>query len=267
VIGEHAVELSGVSKRYLSRRGTVDALVDLSLSVRTGGFVSLVGRSGCGKTTTLKMIAGLIRPTSGSIVVAGQPVDGPVGNLGMVFQTPNLLGWRSVLANVLLPAEILRLDRVQAARRARQLLDMVGLSEFVGHHPGELSGGMQQRVALARALVTDPPLLLMDEPFAALDAMTRHDLRFELLDLWGETGKTIVFVTHDIEEALLLSDEVVVLGRAPGRLVSRVVVDLARPRRDAMRFDASFSDLVGGIRRSLDLGVGSRGTTSDTGKA
>jgi NitT/TauT family transport system ATP-binding protein len=226
------IRIDGVSQRFAAgrRRPPVDALGEVTLDVHEHEFVTLVGRSGCGKSTLLRIIAGLQRPTAGSVQIAGRPVTGPRRDVGMLFQSPALLPWRNVLQNVLLPIEILRLDQREYGRRARELLELVGLAGFADRAPWELSGGMQQRVALCRALVADPQVLLMDEPFAALDALTREDLSLELQRIWGDDRKTIVFVTHSIEEAVLLADRVVVMTPRPGRIERIVPVDLARPR-------------------------------------
>jgi NitT/TauT family transport system ATP-binding protein len=198
--------------------------------VQENEFVTVVGRSGCGKSTLLRLIAGLIPLSSGAISIAGRPVAGPRRDVAMVFQRPALLPWRSVLDNVLLPAEIQRLDKREALREAHELLGLTGLDGFEHAHPYELSGGMQQRVALCRALLPRPRVLLMDEPFAALDALTREDLSLELQRLWQERRKTIVFVTHSIEESIVLSDRVVVMTPRPGRIQRVIEVELPRPR-------------------------------------
>ncbi|MCB0162129.1 MAG: ABC transporter ATP-binding protein, partial [Caldilineaceae bacterium] len=205
------------------------------LAVGGGEFISLVGPSGCGKSTMLRVVAGLRPATSGTILVDGVPVTRPIPKVGMVFQAAVLLKWRTILDNVLLPAELAGLNPRRYREQARELLALVGLGDFTGKRPGELSGGMQQRVSLCRALLLDPPLLLMDEPFGALDAMTRDDMNLELLRVWGEaTGsegrKTILFVTHSIPEAVFLSDRVVVMSPRPGRIADIVDIDLPRPR-------------------------------------
>jgi NitT/TauT family transport system ATP-binding protein len=226
------IRIAGVSQSFSAgrRRPPVHALAEITLDVAEQELVTLVGRSGCGKSTLLRIIAGLIAPSSGSVEIAGSPVTGPTRDVGMLFQQPALLPWRSVLENVLLPIEILRLDMRVYGERARELLELVGLTEFADRAPWELSGGMQQRAALCRALVADPQILLMDEPFAALDALTREDLSLELQRIWSDDRKTIVFVTHSIEEAVLLADRVVVMTPRPGRVERIVPVDLPRPR-------------------------------------
>jgi NitT/TauT family transport system ATP-binding protein len=192
--------------------------------------VTLVGRSGCGKSTLLRIVAGLLEPTSGSVTIDGAPVTAPRRDVSVMFQRPALLPWRNVIDNVLLPVEIHRLDRRAYRRRAHDLLELVGLDAFATRRPWELSGGMQQRVALCRALVAEPRILLMDEPFAALDALTREELGLELQRIWSEHRATILFVTHSIEEAVLLADRVVVMSARPGRIRRIVPVDLPRPR-------------------------------------
>lgn len=206
------------------------ALDDIDLTVTEREFVTLVGRSGCGKSTLLRIIAGLVRPTSGTVTVAGEQVTKPRRDVSMMFQRPALLPWRTVIDNVMLPVEVLRLDARTYRRRAGDLLDLVGLNGFEGRYPHELSGGMQQRVSLCRSLVQDPRVLLMDEPFSALDALTRAELAAELQRVQMEQTTTIVFVTHSIEEAVLLADRCVVLSPRPGRLHKIVPVTIARPR-------------------------------------
>lgn len=220
---------------YPADSGPVEALRDISLTIHEGEFVALVGPSGCGKSTLMRIVAGLRPVTTGRVEVDGVPVSGPVSRVGMVFQAAVLLKWRSVLDNVLLPAELSGLNPRSFRDRALSLLQLVGLGEFANKRPGELSGGMQQRASLCRALVLDPPILLMDEPFGALDAMTRDEMNLELLRIWGEsdTGagrKTIVFVTHSIPEAVFLADRVVVMSPRPGRVAGIHTVPLPRPR-------------------------------------
>jgi NitT/TauT family transport system ATP-binding protein len=252
-VGE-LIALDRVGVVYPTASGAVEALREISLGVSAGEFTALVGPSGCGKSTMLRIIAGLRPATSGGVVVAGQPVRRPLQAVGMVFQTPILLKWRRVLDNVLLPAELAGLDRRQHEARARELLKLVGLDGFADKYPRELSGGMQQRAALCRALLLDPPLLLMDEPFGALDAMTRDELNLELLRVWGEGNerrKTIVFVTHSIPEAVFLADRVVVLTPRPGRVASIVPVMLPRPRTVESRARADFGALTLQIHEAL----------------
>lgn len=265
----------GVSKTYQSRKGDVPAVENVDLEVRRGEFVSIVGPSGCGKSTLLKMTAGVVNPTTGDIRVGETSVDAavpPAGYLGMVFQSPVLLDWRTVLENVLLPIEILDRDKRDARRKAGELLTMVGLDGFENRHPAELSGGMQQRVAICRALVFDPEILLMDEPFGALDALTRDEMAVELLRLWEETQKTILFVTHSIEEAVFLSDRVIVMSPRPGRVNLEVVSGLPRPRAPGLRYEPEFGEYSQQIRDSiysgkrLFAGDGSEGPSEPLGE-
>ena len=200
-----------VSVVYQTRRGPVKALEDLDLSVGQRSFVAIVGPSGCAKTTMLKLFSGLLQPTSGDVQINGATVSGPRPEVGVVFQHPTLMPWKSVLSNVLMPAKILGLDKARSRERAHELLKLVGLEQFAENYPRELSGGMQQRVGLARALIHDPEVLLMDEPFAALDAITREHMALELQSLWLKTGKSVLFITHNISEAVFLADKVIVL--------------------------------------------------------
>lgn len=249
------VELQKVSKVYSAGDGDVHALEDVSFAARDREFVAVVGPSGCGKTTILKMLGGLVSATSGTVEVFGHDVRGPVEDVGMVFQEPVLLKWRDVFDNVLFPIEILRRDKRRYKGRAQELLDLVGLNGFERRRPFELSGGMQQRVAIARALVHDPRLLLMDEPFGALDQLTRHQMNLELLRIWSETHKTTILITHDIEEAVFLADKVVVMTPRPGRVAAVVPVDLPRPRDFAVRRSDVFADVVLKIGRLIGLDV------------
>ena len=226
----------------------------LDLSINTGEFVTVVGPSGCGKSTLLKLLAGLILRTSGTLMLAGEPIEGPRRDIGMVFQAATLLDWRTVLQNVMLPVDVLGLDRPRYRERARALLKLVGLSGFEDKYPGELSGGMQQRVALTRALIHDPTLLLMDEPFGALDALTRENINLELQRIWMEAGKTVVLITHSISEAVFLGDRVAVMTSRPGRLAEVVPIEIPRPRTlDAMA-TPEFGRIVMHIRDLLNAG-------------
>jgi NitT/TauT family transport system ATP-binding protein len=243
-----AVEVDGVSMTYRLDSGeALPALDRVALRIPAGRFCSIVGPSGCGKSTLLMLIAGLYRPAAGRILVGGRPVLSPC-HVGMVFQRDVLLDWRTVLDNVLLPIEVKRLPAPYYRRRAHALLDLVGLTAFTGTYPDQLSGGMRQRVALCRALVHDPPLLLMDEPFAAVDALTREKLHADLLRLTRESPKTVVFVTHSIEEAVLLADQVVVMSPRPGCVVRTFSVDMPRPRDLAARANPRFHGLVDEVR-------------------
>lgn len=223
-----------------SAREDLVALDEASFTFDEGEFVSLLGPSGCGKTTLLRIVAGLIPKTSGRICVAGREVDGPYGDYGFVFQAPGLMPWRNVMDNVLFPMEILHANDAQAKRRAGELLSLVGLSSFENARPHQLSGGMQQRVSLCRALIHQPKLLLMDEPFGALDELTRLDMNDLLLDVRKETGAAVLFVTHSISEAVYLADKVLVFSRRPARVACQIRPALGRSRKRSMRFDEPF---------------------------
>jgi NitT/TauT family transport system ATP-binding protein len=251
------IVLDRVGMTYVTSSAPVEALRDISLSVERGELVALVGPSGCGKSTLLRIVAGLRPATQGRVEVSGHAVHGPVAEVGMVFQAPVLLHWRRILDNVLLPAELSGLDPRRYRERAAHLLRLVGLEEFATRLPRELSGGMQQRASLCRALLLDPPLLLMDEPFGALDAMTRDEMNLELLRVWGDAHegagarKTILFVTHSIPEAVLLADRVVVMTPRPGRVAAVFSVPLARPRTMDARADTRFGALCVEIYNAL----------------
>jgi len=247
------IELSGVSKTFATRSGDhVSALTDISCSIAPGEFTCLVGPSGCGKSTLLRIIAGLIQPSAGTARIGSAAVVSPRRDIGMVFQSPVLLPWRSVIQNVLVPAEVIGLPRQEARQRALRLLTLVGLEQFKDKSPMELSGGMRQRVSIARALMHDPQTLLMDEPFGALDAMTRETMNLELLRIWGAQKKTVVLVTHSIEEAVFLSDRVFVMSARPGRILKTVSVDLPRPRTTRTRHDPAFVSLAGDLRDAFE---------------
>jgi NitT/TauT family transport system ATP-binding protein len=240
------IDLDSVGMVYGTASGRVEALREISFAVARGEFVALVGPSGCGKSTLLRVVAGLRLATSGHVTVGGRPVTQPVPEVGMVFQAPVLLKWRRVADNVLLPAQLAGRDPKAYTGRALDLLRLVGLDEFAAKLPRELSGGMQPRAALCRALLLDPPLLLMDEPFGALDAMTRDEMNLELLRVWGEGSlerKTILFVTHSIPEAVFLADRVVVMTARPGRVAKVFPVPLPRPRTVETRASADFGRL------------------------
>lgn len=257
------IEVDHAGMIYQAESGPVEALRDISLTVREGEFVALVGPSGCGKSTLMRAMAGLRPVTSGEVRVDGVPVVAPIPKVGMVFQAALLLKWRSVLDNVLLPAELAGLDREKYRDRAHALLKLVGLADFAGKRPGELSGGMQQRASLCRALVLDPPILLMDEPFGALDAMTRDEMNIELLRIWGEDQatqggqrKTIVFVTHSIPEAVFLADRVVVMSPRPGRVANIHDVHIARPRTAVTRASPELGRMAFDIYTELSGNAG-----------
>jgi NitT/TauT family transport system ATP-binding protein len=243
-----ALHIVGVRKSF----GKLEAIKSVSLDIADGEFVSLLGPSGCGKSTLLMMIAGLTQPTSGEIVLAGSPVTAPRGDVGVVFQSPVLLPWRSVIDNVLFPIELRRLPRAEYRVRALELLKMAKLDEFAGTLPSQLSGGMRQRAAICRALIHNPNTLLMDEPFSALDAITRDDMAVELLRIWQANRKTVVFVTHSIREAAFLSDRVFVMGRRPATITDEVRIDLPRPRHIGMTEEESFNRYVRHLRNSIE---------------
>jgi NitT/TauT family transport system ATP-binding protein len=241
----HVIRLEGVSKVYASRDGEpIEALKNIGLEIGDGEFVTIVGPSGCGKSTLLKMIVGLLPISSGVLTVDGQPVVGPRVDVGMVFQEPVLLPWRTVRDNVLFPIQILRRRDRDYPREADRLLQLVGLAGFERKMPHELSGGMQQRVAICRALIHDPGVLVMDEPFGALDAMTREEMGGELLRIWQERRKTVIFVTHSIREAVWLADRVVVMTARPGTVADVLEVPLPRPRTARMQFLPEFGHRV-----------------------
>jgi len=246
---ETLVHIAGLEKVYATKDGeTIHALQDVNLDIGAAEFISVVGPSGCGKTTLLKILAGILARSRGEITISGKPLSGPSRELGVVFQAPVLLPWRTVLQNVMVPVEVQKRDRATFAARARQLLAMTGLAGFESKYPGELSGGMQQRVGICRALVHDPSFLLMDEPFGALDAMTREQMNEELQRIWTESRKTVLLVTHSIPEAVYLADRVVVMTPRPGRIVDVIRVDLPRPRTLAMHNTPEFGHFVARIR-------------------
>jgi len=242
------IRVAGLEKSYRSRdRSLTRALGPVSLDITRGEFITIVGPSGCGKSTLLKLIAGLIDRSAGSIAIGGREIVGPQEEIGVVFQSPVLLPWRTALENVMLPAAVQRLDPVKSKARGLELLALVGLREFAGKYPNELSGGMQQRVAIARALMHDPAVLLMDEPFGALDAMTRENMNLEIRRIWAESGKTILFVTHSIPEAVFLGTRVLVLSARPGLVADVVDVDLGAERS----LDIVTSDAFGVFTRRI----------------
>jgi NitT/TauT family transport system ATP-binding protein len=250
--GDPRISFRNVGKSFATRADErVDALAGISFDVRENELVTIVGPSGCGKSTLLKLLAGVIPPSSGEILLDGRPVTGPRRDIGMVFQSPVLLRWKNVLENVTFPAAILGLDRAEARARARSLLELVGLAGFERKYPRELSGGMQQRVSICRALLFRPSILLMDEPFGALDAMTREELSVELLRIWQEEIKTVLFVTHSIPEAVLLGHRVVVITHRPGRVADIVPIELAMPRDLAVAARPAFQDYVSLIRSKI----------------
>ena len=248
-----AVHVAGVTMDFKTRAGDMTALSDINLSIAPGEFVSLIGPSGCGKSTLLRIVGDLIRPTSGTVEVNGKPApEARTGReYGMVFQAPVLFDWRTVEANVRLPLEVMGMDRSKRDARVRDMLELVELGNFTRHYPYQLSGGMQQRVAIARALALEPTLLLMDEPFGALDEMTRERLNLEVLRIWQQTGTTVIFVTHSIPEAVFLSTRVAVMSPRPGRISSLIEIDLPQPRNEVTRESERYFELVTEVRESL----------------
>jgi len=245
------VSIQSLSKVF--GKGGVTALQDIGLEVERGEFVSLIGPSGCGKSTLLRIVGDIIEPTSGTVSVNGKPARRARldRDYGIVFQAPVLYDWRTVAKNIALPLEMLGWDRGRRADRVKEMVELVDLSGFEGYHPWQLSGGMQQRVSIARAFSFSPALLLMDEPFGALDEMTRERLNLELLRIWDEIGSTIIFVTHSITEAVFLSTRVVVMSARPGRIAGIVRVDLPQPRTAITREDPRFFELVTEVREQL----------------
>ena len=265
-----AVDIAGVSKVYRSRRGDVHALQSIDLAIAPAEFIAVLGPSGCGKSTLLRCLAGLEAVTAGTIAIDANPVTGPPDGLGVVFQRDVLFEWRTVIRNVLLPVEVRGLRVGDHVGKARSLLRLLGLSGFENRHPWELSGGMRQRVSICRALLLEPRLLLMDEPFGALDAMTRDELNLELQRVWLSDAKTVFFVTHSIPEAVFLGDRVVVMSPSPGRILATIDVPLPRPRDLDLRETAEFGGMVREIRHLFqNMGVMTasrqRGVGSDTG--
>jgi NitT/TauT family transport system ATP-binding protein len=252
-----AITARGLGKAYATNAGEpIQALAQVSFDVGVGEFVSLVGPSGCGKTTVMRILAGLIGGYTGSVNIGGRIVHGPTPEIGVVFQDANLMPWRTVLANVLLPGEVLRLDKTACKARALDLLALVGLGGFEQKLPGELSGGMRQRAAIARALLHDPKILLLDEPFGALDAMTRDNMNVELARIAASAGKTVFLITHSIAESVFLSDRVLVMSSRPGRIIEEIAIDLPRPRTLDIVADPHFAETVLRIRRLLESNTG-----------
>jgi NitT/TauT family transport system ATP-binding protein len=255
-MNEAVVSLKSVRKEFGA--GGVVALEGIDLEIGEREFISLIGPSGCGKSTLLRIIGDLIQPTVGDVVVNGKPAHQARldRDYGIVFQDAVLFDWRTAAKNIALPLEMMGWDRRKRSERVKQLVDLVELTGFEGHHPWQLSGGMQQRVSIARALSFDPPLLLMDEPFGALDEMTRERLNLELLQIWERSGSTVTFVTHSISEAVFLSTRVVVMSARPGRIVGIIDVDLPQPRTADTREEARFAELIREVRHLLRRGGG-----------
>jgi NitT/TauT family transport system ATP-binding protein len=257
----HASARDVISVRRLSLkygRGAtgVLALSDISFKVADGEFIAVVGPSGCGKSTLLKILAGLLPQTEGEAGLKGTPIKGPRRDIGVVFQSPVLFPWRSVLGNVMLPADVQGLDQAEMKKRALDLINLVGLDGFENRYPRELSGGMQQRVGIVRALIHDPAILLMDEPFGALDAMTRETMNVELQRIWMERRKTVLFITHSTAEAVFLADRVIVMTPRPGKIGDEFTVDLPRPRKLEVMNTEGFGAYVKRVRAALNPGGG-----------
>jgi NitT/TauT family transport system ATP-binding protein len=246
--GRSEIDLVGVSKVYGRGSDAVQALDDISLSVAHNEFVSVLGPSGCGKSTLVLLLAGLLSPSRGTITVQGQRVDGPRRTNGIVFQNAVMLPWRTVIDNVLLPIDLMGENIRDYRARARELLEIAGIADFAERLPHELSGGMRQRAGICRALIQDPDLLLMDEPFSALDAMTRDDMNLELLRIWERDRKTVIFITHSISEAVFLSDRVVVMSKRPAQIVDDISIRLPRPRAVELQETPQFNQLRAHIR-------------------
>jgi NitT/TauT family transport system ATP-binding protein len=249
------IAVRDICMQFGTQLNAMVALSHISFDVAQRQFVSIVGESGCGKTTLLRIVAGLLPPSSGQVLIDGTPVDGPRLEVGFVFQRPVLLSWRSILDNVLLPVELSGGSKDAARAEAEDLLDRVGLGGFRQHRPRQLSGGMQQRAAIVRTLMLHPCILLMDEPFGALDAITREQMNLDLLDLWSERPTTVLFITHDIPEAVFLSDQVILMSPRPGQIAQTYSIDLPRPRTTEIRYSDCFVDKAREIRRGMEAGL------------
>lgn len=248
------IDLQNLTMEFRTRDGAgIRAVEETSLRIPSGQFVSVLGPSGCGKSTLLRMIAGLVTPTTGAVTIGTEKVDGPSRQVGIAFQTPSLLQWYTVAQNIGLPARLdRRRSKAEVDARVQELLEIVKLPGLGDKYPNELSGGMRQRVAIARSLVADPSVILMDEPFGALDAITREHMHDELLSIWASSGATVFFITHDISEAVYLSDRILVMSPRPGRVIADVTVDLPRPRNLATRESPEFTHLAGELRQYIN---------------
>ncbi len=256
-VREPIIEVCNLDQRFKTTSGnTVVALDNVNVSIGDTEFLAVLGPSGCGKSTLMQIMAGLVKPTSGQVQLKGKDVKGPNRDIGIVFQRPALFPWRLVLDNVMLSAEVLGLERSQAKVRAQELLELVGLGDSGKLYPYELSGGMQQRVSIARALMHDPEILFMDEPFGALDALTRETMGLELLRIWEMKRKTVVFITHSVTEALFLADRVLVMSPRPGRVAEDFKVNLPRPRNLDVMSTPGFSEAAGHLRHLLGATIG-----------
>ena len=238
---------------YTAPDVSLEALAQADMAVMPHEFVCLIGPSGCGKSTLLRLLGGLVKPTSGRVLYRGQPLTRPTSSIGMVFQQPTLMPWRTVIQNTALPLQILGIPATERFERAAAMLELVGLGDFAQSLPRELSGGMQQRVSLARALIHAPDTLLLDEPFGSLDALTRERMNDELLRIWGQERQTAIMVTHDIQEAIFLADRVLVMSQRPGRILEEVMTGLPRPRSRSMMYDPRFAELARHLRTCLRL--------------
>jgi len=250
------IRVTDLKKSFRAKTTVTHALDTTSFDIRPGEFLSVVGPSGCGKSTLLMLIAGLTQPSAGRVEIAGKRITAPISDIGIVFQEDLLLEWKHTIDNILMQGAFRDMRKQDLRSRAEELLDLVGLSEFANVYPHELSGGMRQRASICRALVHEPPLLLMDEPFGALDAMTRDQMTLDIQDLLEGTRTTVLFITHSIAEAVMLADRVLVFGPPPGRIVDELVVDLPRPRHLSVRETPEFAELAGRIRARLEaMGV------------
>ncbi len=246
------LHIDGVAHQYEGPGGTVPALSRLSFTVRDGEFVSIVGPSGCGKSTLLRIIAGLLHPSEGSVTLNGKLIDSPQREIGLVFQQPTLMPWRTVLDNVALPLELEGVSQEIRVQAAQEVITRVGLAGFEQHFPAQLSGGMAQRVGIGRALIYDPDVLLLDEPFGALDALTREQMALELMTLWTAERKTAIMVTHSISEAVFLSERVLVMSKRPGAILADIPITLPRPRNLDMLYAPDFGSISQQIHRALE---------------
>ena len=260
-----SIEIDRISKTYITKRSTVEALRSASFKVKPGEFVALVGPSGCGKSTLLHIVAGLLEASDGLVTVTGRPAEAGRRDVGIMFQRSILFPWRSVIDNIMMPIDVFKLNKQEGRKRAKELIDLVGLQGFEETHSWELSGGMQQRVSLARLLVFEPQILLMDEPFAALDEFTRERLNSELAELHESLGRTVLYVTHNIQEAVFLSDRVVVMKPRPGEILEIVDIPLPRPRRIEMIAEHETADLVADIRKMHGFDVDGDETGKEQG--
>ena len=250
-MSDSILQVKNLCKEYTTRQGSLIAVEDVSFDVAPGEFLCVVGPSGCGKSTLLRMLAGLLEPDQGVVYLHGKPVTDPRAEIGFVFQKANLMPWRTVYDNVLLPMQVNHTPPAEAQQRVEDALELVGLIEFADNYPHELSGGMAQRVAIARALSYEPEILLLDEPFGALDALTRENLNQEIMRVWEVSRKTVIMVTHNIREAVFLADRVLVLTPRPGRVAKIIPVELSRPRPISMIYGDEFGALAYEVRQAI----------------